>query len=74
MSFVSLDSARTTVSLLHDDFARHGDDAKGYRDAMASAEGWAFILQRYVQAEFGQIGRELAAQDWELPDGVGRNG
>jgi hypothetical protein len=41
----------TTVTLVHDDFDRHGPEAGEYRDAMASAEGWPLILQRFVEAD-----------------------
>ena len=40
----------TAVTLTHGEFERHGDGAAEYRDALASREGWPFILGRYVAA------------------------
>jgi uncharacterized protein YndB with AHSA1/START domain len=40
--------ARTTVMLEHRDFERHGDGAAAYRAAMASPQGWPWILDRYA--------------------------
>jgi uncharacterized protein YndB with AHSA1/START domain len=38
----------TLVRFRHDDFARHGDGAEGYRDALAAEQGWPYILARYT--------------------------
>jgi len=47
--FAELEAQRTRVSLVHDDFGRHGSGAAEYRAAMASPEGWPFILRRCVE-------------------------
>jgi len=46
----------TTVELEHRGFARLGDGAAAYREAMAAPEGWPYILGRYadVVAEVGE--------------------
>lgn len=41
-------SARTEVSFEHSAFGNHGEGAREYRDAMASPQGWAYILARFV--------------------------
>jgi uncharacterized protein YndB with AHSA1/START domain len=41
-------TAGTRVDLEHRAFARHGDDGNAYRQALASPEGWPFILDRYA--------------------------
>jgi uncharacterized protein YndB with AHSA1/START domain len=38
----------TRVELEHRALARHGDAAATYRQAMASPEGWPYILDRYA--------------------------
>jgi uncharacterized protein YndB with AHSA1/START domain len=40
----------TRVTLVHRQFERHGEGAAGYRDAMASDQGWPWILRRYAAA------------------------
>lgn len=50
VSFTSDGPQRTLVTLLHENFERHGVDGADYRAAMASAQGWPWILQRFVEA------------------------
>jgi uncharacterized protein YndB with AHSA1/START domain len=40
----------TRLLLVHRDFARHGEDWRGYRAKMAGKQGWPLILDRYVAA------------------------
>jgi uncharacterized protein YndB with AHSA1/START domain len=40
----------TRLLLVHRDFARHGEDWRGYRAKMAAKPGWPLILDRYVAA------------------------
>ncbi len=42
------DDSGTQVYLEHKDFERHGDAATGYRDALASPQGWPYILERFA--------------------------
>lgn len=44
----------TRVAFEHRGFARHGDGGAGYRAAMASSQGWPYILDRYVAAVRGE--------------------
>ena len=39
----------TRVGLRHHGFERYGEGAAGYRDAMASDQGWPYILGRFVR-------------------------
>lgn len=48
VSFASDGDGRTRVELVHDGFERHGPDGAGYRDAMASPEGWPLIVERFA--------------------------
>lgn len=48
--FVPAEPGRTRVELVHRHFLRHGEGAGGYRDAMASPQGWSYILERYARA------------------------
>jgi uncharacterized protein YndB with AHSA1/START domain len=48
VTFVSDDEGRTRVSLEHRGFERHGDEGGGYCAAMASDQGWPYILGRYA--------------------------
>jgi uncharacterized protein YndB with AHSA1/START domain len=43
----------TLVTLTHSGFARHGEGAESYRDAMASPRGWPFILDAYARMASG---------------------
>jgi hypothetical protein len=38
------------VTLEHRDFDHHGDGADDYRTALASEQGWPYILSRYAAA------------------------
>ena len=40
----------TRVTLEHRDFDRHGEGAGEYRAALASEQGWPYILGRYAAA------------------------
>jgi uncharacterized protein YndB with AHSA1/START domain len=50
VTFASDGPHRTLVTLLHEHFERHGPDGAEYRAAMASAQGWPTILERFVDA------------------------
>lgn len=50
LSFAPDEARRTTLTLVHDDFERHGSEGPAYRNAMASPQGWPLILQRFVEA------------------------
>ncbi len=41
---------RTRVTLEHRDFDSHGEEAEAYRRALASEQGWPYILSRYAAA------------------------
>ena len=43
----------TRVELEHRAFARHGDAGDTYHQALASPDGWPFILARYAAAAIG---------------------
>lgn len=40
----------TRVAVTHSQFERHGHGAAGYRDALASERGWAYLLDCYRAA------------------------
>jgi hypothetical protein len=42
--------AETRIDLEHRDFERHGAGASGYRDGLASTQGWPWILDHFVVA------------------------
>jgi Activator of Hsp90 ATPase homolog 1-like protein len=48
--FESEEGGTTRVTLEHRGFERHGPGAAGYRVALASAQGWPWILGRYAAA------------------------
>lgn len=48
------------VTLRHDGFERHPGDGAAYRDAMAGADGWPLILERYAARV-----RRLVEAPWE---------
>ena len=50
VSFAPDGRERTVIALVHDAFERHGPGGADYRTAMASAQGWPLILQRFVEA------------------------
>jgi uncharacterized protein YndB with AHSA1/START domain len=43
----------TRVELTHRGFERHGDGAAEYREAMASEQGWPYLLRCYADAAVG---------------------
>jgi uncharacterized protein YndB with AHSA1/START domain len=44
------DARGTRVELEHRAFARHGDAGAAYREALASPQGWPYILDRFRNA------------------------
>jgi uncharacterized protein YndB with AHSA1/START domain len=50
VQFVGEDAGSTRVELEHTGFERHGEGAEEYRAAMASEQGWPYILDRYASA------------------------
>jgi uncharacterized protein YndB with AHSA1/START domain len=58
VSFDERTPGTTEVTLIHDGFDRHGADAPMYRDALASQEGWPFILGRFAAALAENPGRD----------------
>jgi uncharacterized protein YndB with AHSA1/START domain len=50
VTFHPTDPSTTQVELEHRAFARHGDAGDTYRQAMASPQGWPFILDRYADS------------------------
>lgn len=48
--FAAGDGGGTRVELEHRAFERHGEETAGYRDALASPQGWPYILDRYARA------------------------
>ncbi|HYD50983.1 MAG TPA: SRPBCC family protein [Gemmatimonadaceae bacterium] len=49
--FEAVGDAATRVTLVHDGFEWHGEGAAEYRAALASPEGWPFILERFARHE-----------------------
>ncbi|HET8655108.1 MAG TPA: SRPBCC family protein [Longimicrobiaceae bacterium] len=47
MCFLAEETQGTRVEFEHRGFSRHGSGAEAYRAAMASAQGWDYILERY---------------------------
>lgn len=45
--FEEVTKESTRVSLVHRAWERHGNDARGYRNALGSERGWSFILDQY---------------------------
>lgn len=48
--FVAIDPSTTEVVIVHRDFARHGDDWKGYKSQMASKKGWPRLIEAFAKA------------------------
>ena len=48
--FLAEGGGGTRVELEHRGFARHGEGAEGYREAMASEMGWPLILGRFADS------------------------
>jgi len=48
--FEADDGSATLVELEHRGFERHGEGGRGYREALGSPQGWAYILGRFAGA------------------------
>lgn len=48
--FTSEGSGRTRVTVTHGEFERHGTEAAEYRAALASENGWPYILNQFAAA------------------------
>ena len=48
--FEQEDNKRTRVIFEHRGLARHGGDSQAYREALASPQGWPYILENYMTA------------------------
>jgi len=53
VTFSEAPGGATGLQLVHSHFDRHGDGGEAYRDALASPQGWPFILERYAAALAG---------------------
>lgn len=51
--FLAEGADSTRVEVEHHAFERHGEAAQGYRDALASEQGWPYMLGRYAAAAGG---------------------
>jgi|SRR5690606_7844586 Uncharacterized conserved protein len=49
VSFRQLPGQRTLVELIHKTFSNHGEGFEAYRNAMASAHGWPYILSAFAR-------------------------
>lgn len=47
--FVEDGPARTTVTLVHSDFERHGEGWESMRDGVAHEGGWPGVLEAYAK-------------------------
>ncbi|HBH25117.1 MAG TPA: hypothetical protein DDY13_17075 [Cytophagales bacterium] len=47
LSFNGMQSDKTELTLIHDQFGNHGEGHESFREAMASDFGWPFLLQRF---------------------------
>lgn len=45
--FKAVNENATEITLEHRNFERYGDEAQEYRDAMASSQGWPYILDSF---------------------------
>jgi uncharacterized protein YndB with AHSA1/START domain len=50
VDFDEQEPGATMVTLIHRDFDRHGDGSSEYASALASPQGWPYILQRFREA------------------------
>ncbi len=48
VQFVEAPDNHTRVTLVHRGFANYGDHWRAYRDAMASEQGWPYIMKRFA--------------------------
>lgn len=52
VQFEATPDGNTEMTFTHSDFDRHGDEGAAYREAMASPQGWPWMLERYLQAAY----------------------
>lgn len=48
--FASADGENTDVVVVHRDFPRHGDNWEAYKNKMAAADGWPYLIECYARA------------------------
>jgi len=48
--FEQEDEDETQVTFVHRSFEKHGKNAKSYREALNSPQGWPYILNNFKQA------------------------
>ncbi len=48
--FISARESSTRVDVEHRAFGHHGESGEAYRDALACAQGWPHMLDRYLAA------------------------
>lgn len=53
IGFKAAGTARTEVTFEHRHFGRHGSGSAEYRAALASSEGWEYILDCYLKTLIG---------------------
>jgi uncharacterized protein YndB with AHSA1/START domain len=51
--FVDQPNNHTRVTLVHSSFRRYGDGWTGYRDAMASEQGWPYLMKLFAACRAG---------------------
>ena len=49
ITFVETGPARTTVTVIHSEFERHGEGWESMREAVSNERGWPGILPAYAQ-------------------------
>lgn len=49
VTFTEVDSTRTTVTVVHSDFERHGEGWQGMREGVAHQGGWPGIMDAYAK-------------------------